>query len=183
MPIDLTPEYLREALTYDANTGLLFWNERPLAHFPNKRACSAWNARYAHRQAFTTMFRGYRTGAVGGRTLRSHRVAWAIHYGAWPSLNIDHINGSRSDNRIVNLRDVSVAENSRNMWAKKGSRVLPTGVHIDPRAKKHPYYVAIKVDGKQRRLGAFATVEAANTAYRNAAMQHGFSLRHGERAR
>ena len=191
MPSDLTPEQprlptpeqLREALEYSPETGKLFWKSRPQRHFQNKRAWSAWNTRCAGREAFTGLIKGYRFGVFNNKKYMAHRVAWAIYYGSWPQRSIDHINGVRDDNRISNLRDISVADNARNMWAKKIDRALPTGVHIDPRAKKHPYYAAIKVDGKQRRLGAFATVEAANTAYRNAAMQHGFSLRHGERAR
>ncbi|XUG57626.1 HNH endonuclease [Bordetella pertussis] len=35
-------------------------------------------------------------------------------YGAWPTQNIDHVNGDRSDNRIANLRDVPQAVNMQN---------------------------------------------------------------------
>ena len=35
-------------------------------------------------------------------------------YGTFPENTIDHINRIKTDNRLVNLRDVTVAENNRN---------------------------------------------------------------------
>jgi hypothetical protein len=57
---------------------------------------------------------GYIKMSFMGKTLSVHRVAWLLHYGSWPSLCIDHINGDRADNRIENLRDVSLSINAMN---------------------------------------------------------------------
>ena len=43
-----------------------------------------------------------------------HRFVWVLCHGCWPQLTIDHINGNRLDNRIENLREVSLSENNRN---------------------------------------------------------------------
>jgi hypothetical protein len=34
----------------------------------------------------------------------AHRVVWCKHYGEWPDGEIDHINGIKTDNSIINLR-------------------------------------------------------------------------------
>ena len=44
----------------------------------------------------------------------AHRFVWALCNDCWPQLTIDHINGNRLDNRIENLREVSLSENNRN---------------------------------------------------------------------
>jgi len=44
-----------------------------------------------------------------------HRCVWVLCHGCWPQLTIDHINGNRLDNRIENLREVSMSENTLNM--------------------------------------------------------------------
>ena len=56
---------------------------------------------------------GYLMTYVGGKSTLIHRLAWRIHYGRWPT-EIDHINGDRGDNRIINLREVTRAENLKN---------------------------------------------------------------------
>ncbi len=57
-----------------------------------------------------------------------HRAIWAWHNGCFPTLQIDHINGKRFDNRIENLREVSPSENMRNMvypWKPNARTGLP----------------------------------------------------------
>lgn len=47
-------------------------------------------------------------------TVSAHRLVWALYYGHWPKNEIDHLNGDLTDIRIVNLSDVTPAENMRN---------------------------------------------------------------------
>ena len=44
-----------------------------------------------------------------------HRIVWALCYNELPTTTIDHINGNLRDNRIENLREVSLSENRLNM--------------------------------------------------------------------
>ena len=57
-----------------------------------------------------------------GRTVGAHRLAWFLAMGRWPKGVIDHKNGVRTDNRFFNLRDVSVAENSRAARRRKDTK-------------------------------------------------------------
>lgn len=50
-----------------------------------------------------------------GRYLKAHRVIWMLHHGEIPNLlEIDHVDGNRSNNLIENLRLVPHANNCRN---------------------------------------------------------------------
>lgn len=56
---------------------------------------------------------GYIAAAVKGKQYLLHRLAFFYVNGYMP-VEIDHINGIRSDNRISNLREVDHKENTRN---------------------------------------------------------------------
>lgn len=90
------PEYLRERLDYDPDTGTLRWRRSSLA--PNN-----WNARWAGKEAFTTINNGYRQGAIDGNLTFAHRLIWIMVYGEPAQGVIRHINGDRGDNRLCNL--------------------------------------------------------------------------------
>src|SRR5215468_6803827 len=57
---------------------------------------------------------GYVHIGVDGRTYSAHRLAWFYVYGVWPEHDIDHMNGVRGDNRLVNLREATHIQNCRN---------------------------------------------------------------------
>lgn len=70
----------------------------------------------------------------GGRNgyLYAHRVVWETVYGPIPAgLQIDHLNGRKSDNRIVNLDLVTQSENVRRAIAMG---LMPVGMD-KPEAK------------------------------------------------
>lgn len=102
-----------------------------------------------------------------------HRVAWALHYGEWPSLEIDHINGNGSDNRIVNLRNVTHAQNLKNRKNAKNNTTGLKGVFYCKRDKT--WSSKIRVDYQWKCLGTFQTKEEAAEAY-----AAGSVLYHGE---
>lgn len=171
-----TPERLRQLLAYDSETGTFVWRERPPSEFedgywPAEKACLTWNKMNAGQPALSSKTGGYLTGKVDGRLLKAHRVAWAITHGRWPVNVIDHINHNKLDNRLSNLRDVTSRENSRNRKPRDG-KSLPFGVAWKP--DKGRYRARIMIDGKERHLGYFDTVEEAASARKNAEVEHGW---------
>ncbi len=55
-------------------------------------------------------------------TSRAHRVCWVTHHGPIPpGLELDHVDGDKTNNQITNLRLVTHAENIRLARALKGN--------------------------------------------------------------
>lgn len=94
--------------------------------------------------------------------VKGHRLAWLLHYGEWPNGHIDHINGIKDDNRIVNLRTVSNAINCQNKRHPLPSN--KTG-WLGVSYSKGAYVASIQNNGKKRHLGRFPTPELAHAAY------------------
>lgn len=108
--------------------------------------------------------RGYLGTQFEGSVVPVHRLAIRLMTGEWPAvgLDVDHINGVRTDNRWANLRVVTHKaniENQRGPRADNSSGVL--GVYWD----RGKFRARIRVEGKSKHLGRFATAEAAHQAY------------------
>lgn len=172
---ELGVETVRELLRYEPESGKLYWRERRSAWFPSDHRCKIWNTRYAGREAFTSVNRGYRVGSVFKRFYPAHRVVWVICTGSWPVEQIDHINGIRSDNRLSNLREASCAENGRNQQLRASNTSGVNGV----RDRNGRWVAEIMIDGARVHLGRFGSREAAAAARAAADVQYGFSERHG----
>ena len=74
-----------------------------------------------------------------------HRVVWALCYDQVPTQTIDHINGDQLDNRIENLREVTMSDNLLNTllpwWPNKDTGIA--GVY------KNGLRFQTKVQGRQ----------------------------------
>jgi HNH endonuclease/AP2 domain len=106
------------------------------------------------------------------RKFKMHQLAWLYMYGNWPKPMIDHINGIRTDNRIDNLREVTMSQNAQNRRIPyKTKSGLPRsgfkGVHWVRASNK--WRASIGFDGKVMALGLFDDPEKAFLAYKHAA--------------
>lgn len=110
----LPPERLSEFFALDEASGRLTWQTRPVEHFKNPVSCARWNRRFAGTEAGSIDSRGYRAVMVDCVTYKVHRIVYAMTRGEWPTLDVDHINRDRSDNRPSNLRDVNRSTNLKN---------------------------------------------------------------------
>lgn len=180
----VSPSELATLIVPDAENGKLFWLPRDLCLFADHKfggrevACKRWNGLYAGKEAFTAInSRGYHHGCIYHRNYVAHRVIWALHYGSWPSDFIDHLNGDRKDNRIVNLRVVSYAQNSRNMSVSTRNKSGVCGVYWSPKQGK--WRAQIRVSGKCVELGSYVDIDEAAAARSKAKAHFGFTERHG----
>lgn len=95
-------ERFSNVLRLDAETGLLWWRYRTGAR------CDIT------KPAGTKSKEGYLVVQVFGKPHKAHRIVWLLYTGEWPKQEIDHINRVKSDNRPINLRDVSKGMNQLN---------------------------------------------------------------------
>jgi hypothetical protein len=142
---------VRDVLTYDAESGALTWRQTLGARAK------------AGRPAGNVSVHGYVTiGIDGVRAIPAHRVAWVISFGEWPALEVDHIDGDRSNNRLANLRLVTTAQNHQNMRSPRcDNRAGLLGV--SPYGDR--FRAQIQAAGRKHWIGEFATAEEAHEAY------------------
>lgn len=173
-------ELLRRLISYDPKTGHLTWNERRPEDFncdSRDSVCAMWNKKFAGKRALNHLSaRGYLVGSIKPFSLSAHRVAWAIQTGCWP-MQVDHQNHDRTDNRFINLRDVSNAENAKNM--RKSSRNKSGVVGVFKHSQLDKWTAQIVVDGKARHIGLFDSLSEAAAARKAAEIDAGFHDNHG----
>lgn len=175
---ELTAEQARDLLRYEPDTGRLFWKERPANLFATERSWKTWNKRYAHREAFTSRnVNGYRHGSIFDESISAHKLAWFLAVGRWPNGHIDHINGVRDDNRIVNLREVQPIQNAWNMYRRHDNKSGQTGVIYSGRQKR--WCANIRIAGTRFNLGSYMTKQEAVAARKAAEKVAGFHANHG----
>ncbi len=107
---------------------------------------------------------GYRIIKLDGEKYRASHIAWLYMTGKWPKDEIDHANKNPSDDRWVNLREASSADNKYNKdgWRKKEQY---KGVYVYLNKKKQRWRAAAMVQNKNYHLGIFDTPEEAAVAY------------------
>lgn len=144
--------HLRSLFTYDPETGILAWRvARGKAKVGRPVTCES-------------------VGVEGVR-YKTHRLAFVIHHGrpVGDGLMVDHVNGNPRDNRVVNLREATRAQNNMNARRYHGrSNDLPKGVH----RSGEKFMAQITVRGRNVYLGTFATAAEAADAYAAAARLH-----------
>ena len=99
-------ERVRELLKYDPETGIF-----------TRKIRTAQRHKIGDRADFLVTSgnsEGYCRVSFDSKRYLAHRVVWLYVHGTWPELDIDHINGNKSDNRLANLREVDRSTNLQN---------------------------------------------------------------------
>lgn len=157
----LVADFVRSVLDYDPDLGTFTWRERP--NHPSK-----WNSRYAGKPA-GSITNGYLVIRIDGISYQAACLAWAHHYGEWPTTQVDHENRNRSDNRLSNLRLATNAQNNANKGPQRNNTSGARGIYFEVRRRK--WRARITVDGVCHDLGFFDTVETASAARDAAALR------------
>lgn len=152
---------LRKKVVYDPSTGLLLSTSRMKQPARNSQ--------------------GYICFRIEGQYCAGHRIAWALYYGTPPdpSMEIDHINGNRSDNRIVNLRLVTQAENLRNKNTYKNCKHGYPGILLE-KGRAKCWRAQIGINGTVIKVGSFRCKTAAIFARKAAEIKYGFTSLAGD---
>ncbi len=161
--------------TYDAKSGRFIRN-------------STKGGRPAGSLAGRISKRGYRELSVANFRYREHRLVWLWLYGELPSaadgsiLQIDHIDGDRTNNRQSNLRLATQQSNSKNMMLRPNNTsgvcgVTKSGKYVDGTQK---WTAQIKVNYKSIFLGNFRSIEEATAVRKAAESKYKFDKNHGE---
>lgn len=144
---------LTEVLDYDPETGLFTWKVS--------------RSRMAKRgsRAGTVTKEGYVRVNLAGKQYLAHRLAWFYVHKEWPENQIDHADGDKQNNSIVNLRDVDGSLNCQNQRVAKASNVRSglLGVTWHNRSKR--WAAEITSRGVRKHLGYFSNAEDAHQAY------------------
>lgn len=149
---ELTCEQVKQVIRYEHETGRFFWLGR------------TGGTAVADREAKGTIgVRGYTSIGILGGIYRAHRLAFLCVTGEWPSGEVDHINGKKSDNRFANLR---ISDRTLNQQNKRtANRNNETGMLGVCMHKPGVWRARIWVNGKNKSLGLFESPELAHAAY------------------
>jgi len=162
----LTRARLKKLLSYDPETGVFTWLlSRGTQSAGNTAGCDGGE--------------GYTIVKIDRQPHGAHRLAFLYMYGAMPE-EVDHVNHVRDDNRWVNLRPATRASNSLNYSRSSHNTSGTTGVCWDKRAGKWAAY--IHTNGKQKRLGRFASLDDARSKRKVAEAALGYHSNHGAAA-
>ena len=147
----LTQNELKSILHYDEFTGIF----TRLKDSPSAKAGSICN---------THSNEDYIVIGVSRKNYKSHRLAFLYVLGAFPVNQVDHKNGIRDDNAWSNLREATNAENAQNKRKPQSNNIAGyLGVRFSVRNKN--FVARIKLNGKDKYLGSFATAKDASERY------------------
>lgn len=156
-------KYLRRCFEYNRETGQVFWKNRPREHFSSQRGWNSWNAKHAGNQAFTSRNEdGHMMTILDYVLYTAGRIIWKWVTGKDPVEQVDHKNRDPSDNRWVNLREASAAQNARNRSIPANNTSGRVGVYFYKPTKN--WKASIRIQKQQVHLGTFDTKEEAMQA-------------------
>ena len=128
---------MRRRYKYDPETGKLF----------NRKTGRELKAKKGN---------GYLAADFDGINCYVHRIVWCIAYGREPQYTIDHIDRNKQNNRLSNLRDVTMSENNLNKDFKPNKDTGQRGICLVHMGKRFYYQVRMN-----KKLHYFKTLAEA----------------------
>ena len=168
-------EWFARRVIYDPESGALTWLARAPADFTSEAACARWNAKHAGKQV-TSKLKGYivvKISAGGQKAcVGGHVLAFAMTTGRWPVDLIDHKDRRPLNNRWLNLREATDAQNRINVGKRNGVTSSFKGVYWSTECQK--WGACIDSEKEREYLGLYRSEQEAAAAYNVAARRlHG----------
>lgn len=149
----LNKEYLLDLFRYDKKRGILIWKNHwhlaAITRLRNKEAGS-YN-------------KGYRRVKIKNQLYSIHRLIYFLETSRWlkENIQIDHLNGNKSDNTFKNLRPVNNRENQQNRKSHRKGKLV--GTCWDKSRQR--WAAQININYKHYNLGRFDTEIEAHQRY------------------
>lgn len=143
-------DYIKTNFRYDPETGVVERHRKPDWWRPVGAIVAV--------DAF-----GYR------QNMMRHQIAWYLTMGQWPDKFIDHCDGNDDNNKFVNLRLATSAENAANTRKKANASGTYKGVSWSKKGKR--WLAVINLNGKTKVLGRFLSEIEAAYAYDKGAVE------------
>lgn len=144
-------KYLVARLIYDPLTGKLYWRARTPdmfeanAKWTAAQTCTAWNTRWAGKEAFTAVNKaGYKIGTIAGTCWLAARIIWKLAYGCDP-VEVDHDDRAKANNKLSNLINATRSMNCRNRGLLRNNKSGVSGIYFE--SSKNLWVV--EVNGKR----------------------------------
>lgn len=154
-----TKEYFEEYLWLDPIENRFYWAKQPNSQASvGDRAGSTFPDKD-----------GYFLLTFNNKNYYEHRLIWFWHYGYFPEL-IDHIDGNRTNNHILNLREATKSQNAANSKIRKDNKSGVKGVFY--LEKFGTWKASIRVNSKSIHLGNFKSLEEAKRVRLAASMKY-----------
>lgn len=150
---------LMEEIHYDPETGIFRWKVKPSK---NRQIGDVIGGKPTDK--------GYLRVRYKKTLYLAHRLAWFYVHGVWPKVSIDHINGDKSDNRVVNLREADHSTNKANIPVKRNNKTGFKGVFWVKREQR--FVAQLDKDGVRVFCKYCRTIEEAADAYDRAAIEY-----------
>jgi len=166
---NLTKDEARTAFNYV--DGVLLWKPR------NKN--KNWDTRWIGKPAGRTKSDGRMDISYGNKRIKYHRAVWNWWLGHIPEgMEIDHINGNPSDNRIENLRMCSHQDNMLNRKIQNNNKCGHKNIYF--RKDRNVWVVDLRNKGKRFVQDCKTLEEAKELAYNARMKLHGQFANHGQ---
>jgi len=153
----ISQQRLKRLLRYDRKLGVFIWRVTVMTGRYGKSVAAKRG-----EVAGSVGARGYVLIGIDGTVYRACRLVWLYVYGIWPTNDMDHINGDRSDDRFANLREATRSENNQNL---RGPRSSNKSGFLGVCRYRKKWHAQIKVNGERIHLGYFNDPEEAHLVY------------------
>ena len=145
----LTAEEARKALSYCPETGIF-------KKFLKRK--KEWRV-----VGYVNPTKGQTNVCINGGKYLANRLAWLMHYGEWPEMDVGYIDGNKSNNSIANLKLNTKSETCQKRKLRTDNTSGYTGVMWNKAT--NTWQAQIGVNNKNIVIGQFATAKQASMAY------------------